>query len=224
MAVIHNAELRPSKTDAIAAWLPSQPWSGVGDAVGDPGALVALGRFRFDDPDGEVGVETYLVRLGDGPVLHVPLTYRGAPLPGAEAFLVTEMDHSVLGRRWVYDAVGDPVYADVLRRAIATGGREADLEAAPGEGGAAPAKEGTAVGSGSDPDSPTVAAVDVVTAGTTSTVSTGHGDLVVLRVVGAEATTATVSDAPGATDAPAAATLTATWAGSEPTVVAVLRP
>ena len=211
MAVIHNAELRPSKTDAIAAWLPSQPWSGVEEG----GALVALGRFRFDDPDGEVGVETYLVRVGDGPVLHVPLTYRGAPLPGAEAFLVTEMDHSVLGRRWVYDAVGDPVYADVLRRAIATGGHEADLEAAPGEGGAAPTKEGTAVGSGSDADSPTVSAVDVVTVGTTSTVSTGHGDLVVLRVVGADTT--------GTSQASDGAVLTATWAGSEPTVVAVLR-
>ncbi|MBF4582216.1 hypothetical protein ITJ54_05985 [Curtobacterium sp. VKM Ac-2865] len=212
MAVIHNAELRPSKTDAIAAWLPTQPWSGVDEDPARRAPLVALGRFRFDDPDGEVGVETYLVRVGDGPVLHVPLTYRGAPLPGAEAFLVTEMDHSVLGRRWVYDAVGDPVYADVLRRAIATGGREADLEAAPGEGGPAPTKEGTAVGSGSDVDSPTVSAVHVATAGTTSTVSTGHGDLVVLRVVGAEAT-----------DAPDGATLTATWAGSEPTVVAVLR-
>lgn len=213
MAVIHNAELRPSKTDAIAAWLPTQPWSGVDEDPAGRAPLVALGRFRFDDPDGEVGVETYLVRVGDGPVLHVPLTYRGAPLPGAEAFLVTEMDHSVLGRRWVYDAVGDPVYADVLRRAIATGGREADLEAAPGEGGAAPAKEGWAVGSGSDADSPTVSAVQVATAGTTSTVSTGHGDLVVLRVVGAEAT-----------DAPDGATLRATWAGSKPTVVAVLRP
>lgn len=214
MAVIHNAELRPSKTDAIAAWLPSQPWSGLAkDASTSP--LLALGRFRFDDPDGEVGVETYLVRIGDGPVLHVPLTYRGAPLPGAEAFLVTEMHHSVLGRRWVYDAVGDPVYADVLRRAIATGGHEADLEAAPGEGAAAPTKEGTALGSGSDADSPAVSAVHVVSAGRTTTVSTGYGDLVVLRVVGA--------DAAGAPGAPDGATLTATWAGSEPTVVAVLR-
>ncbi|KQS10027.1 hypothetical protein ASG04_05445 [Curtobacterium sp. Leaf183] len=215
MAVIHNAELRPSKTDAIAAWLPSQPWSGV-DPDGERGALVALGRFRFDDPDGEVGVETYLVRVGDGPVLHVPLTYRGAPLAGAEDFLVTEMHHSVLGRRWVYDAVGDPVYADVLRRAIATGGHEAELEAAPGEGGTAPAKEGSATGSGSATDSPAVSAVQVVTAGTTSTVSTGNGDLVVLRVVGTD-----VPETPGPSDG---ATLTATWAGSEPTVVAVLRP
>ena len=208
MAVIHNAELRPSKTEAIAAWLPSQPWSGLAqDTPASP--LVALGRFRFDDPDGEVGVETYLVSVGDGPVLHVPLTYRGAPLPGAGAFLVTEMHHSVLGRRWVYDAVGDPVYADVLRRAIATGGHEADLEAAPGEGGAAPSKEGTAVGSGSAAESSTITSVQVTTDGATTTVATEHGDLLVVRVVG--------------TAAPAGETLTGTWAGSEPAVLAVLR-
>jgi hypothetical protein len=202
MAVIHDAVLRPSKTDAIAAWLPSQPWSGV--VTGDDDALVALGRFRFDDPDGEVGVETYLVRVGDGPVLHVPLTYRGAPLPGAEAFLVTEMHHSVLGRRWVYDAVGDPVYVDVLRRAIATGRHEAELVSA--EGTDAPPVLGTAVGSGSASTSPTVHAVAPSTDGALTTI----GDLTIVRVVG--------------TPLPAGETLTATWAGSEPAVVAVLRP
>jgi hypothetical protein len=199
MAVIHNAELRPSKTEAMASWLPAQAWSGV-----EPGSEVLVdGRFRFDDPDGQVGVETYLVHVDGGPVLHVPLTYRGAPLPGAEDFLVTEMDHSVLGRRWVYDAVGDPVYADVLRRAIATGGHEAELESA--EGGAAPAVLGTAVGSGSAASSPTVQAVTPSTGGPLTTV----GDLTVVRVVG--------------TPLPAGETLTATWDGSAPTVLAVLR-
>ncbi|OII11400.1 hypothetical protein BIU97_05715 [Curtobacterium sp. MCBA15_009] len=198
MAVIHNAVLRPSKTDAIGAWLPTRPWSGVTTDPAADGSLVVAGRFRFDDPDGEVGVETYLVRVGDGPVLQVPLTYRGAPLDGADDHLVTEMDHSVLGRRWVYDAVGDPVYADVLRRAVATGGREADLEAAPGEGGGAPVKEGTASGSGSASDSPTVTAVRDTTAGTTTTIATDHGSLAVPRVVGAPL--------------PDGETLTGTWA------------
>lgn len=200
MAVIHNAELRPSKTEAIGGWLPDQPWSGV-----EPGAEVVVdGRFRFDDPDGEVGVETYLVHVGDGPVLHVPLTYRGAPLAGATDFLITEMDHSVLGRRWVYDAVGDPVYADVLRRAIATGGHEARLEAAVASD-APPPSLGSAVGSGSASSSPTVHAVEPTTDGALTTI----GDLVIVRVVG--------------TPLPDGETLTATWAGSEPTVVATLR-
>ncbi|OIH95464.1 hypothetical protein [Curtobacterium sp. MCBA15_001] len=199
MAVIHDATLRPSKTEAIGGWLPTQAWSGV-----TPGAEVLVdGRFRFDDPAGEVGVETYLVHVDGGPVLHVPLTYRGAPLPGAEDFLLTEMEHSVLGRRWVYDAAGDPVYADVLRRAIATGGHEASLESA--EGGEAPPVLGTAVGSGAATTSPTVDAVAPTTDGALTTI----GDLTIVRVVG--------------TPLPAGETLTATWHDADPAVVAVLR-
>ncbi|AOX65858.1 hypothetical protein BJK06_08915 [Curtobacterium sp. BH-2-1-1] len=203
MAVIHRAELRPSKLEALAAWLPDQPWSGV--SAGDD--LAIAGKFRFDDPAGEVGVETVLVRTTDGRVLQAPLTYRGAPLDGAEAFLVTEMDHSVLGRRWVYDAVGDPVYADVLRRAIATGGHEATLERADGSG--AWGAEGTASGSGSDADSRTVTAVDAQTSGALTSVATDHGTLVVARVVGAEL--------------PAGRTLTGSWSDGTG-VLAVLVP
>ncbi|ROP63370.1 CG0192-related protein [Curtobacterium sp. ZW137] len=199
MALIHRAELRPSKAEALAAWLPSQPWSGVA-----PGATVdVVGRFRFDDPAGEVGVETMLVRVGDGAVLHAPLTYRDAPLAGATAFLVTEMDHSVLGRRWVYDAAGDPVYADVLRRTIATGGHEAELVGAPGLD--VPPSHGSARGSGSAASSPAVTTVAPTTEGALTTI----GDLTILRVVG--------------TPLPAGETLTATWADAGPTVLAVLR-
>ncbi|MFJ7288752.1 hypothetical protein ACIQUC_10580 [Curtobacterium sp. NPDC098951] len=203
MAVIHHATLRPSKLEALAVWLPDQPWSGV--SAGDD--LAIAGKFRFDDPAGEVGVETVLVRTTDGRVLQAPLTYRGAPRGGAEAFLVTEMDHSVLRRRWVYDAVGDPVYADVLRRAIATGGNEATLERADGSG--AWDAEGTASGSGSDADSPTVTTVDAQTSGALTSVATGHGTLVVARAVGAEL--------------PAGRTLTGGWADGIG-VLAVLVP
>lgn len=203
MAVIHRAELRPSKLEALAAWLPDRHWSGV--SAGDD--LAIAGKLRFDDPAGEVGVETVLVRTTDGRVLQAPLTYRGAPLDGAEAFLATEMDHSVLGRRWVYDAVGDPVFADVLRRAIATGGHEATLERADGSG--AWDAEGTASGSGSDADSPTVTAVDAQTSGAVTSVATDHGTLVVARAVGAEL--------------PAGRTLTGSWADGTG-VLAVLVP
>ena len=44
----------------------------------------------------------------------MPLTYRGAPVPELEHALVGVMEHSVLGRRWVYDAPHDPVYAAQL--------------------------------------------------------------------------------------------------------------
>jgi hypothetical protein len=69
-----------------------------------------------------------LVRAGDGPVLHVPLTYRAAPLPGAEDHLIGTTEHSVLGSRWVYDATGDPVYVAALVDVIRSAGHEAAEE------------------------------------------------------------------------------------------------
>ncbi|WP_244892038.1 maltokinase N-terminal cap-like domain-containing protein [Nocardia beijingensis] len=40
---------------------------------------------------------------------HVPLTYRGSPLPDAAESVVGTSEHGVLGTRWVYDATRDPV-------------------------------------------------------------------------------------------------------------------
>lgn len=122
IAEIHNAVLTPGKMELLGAWLPRQSWFG----SEPPSELV---RCRFVDPDGEVGIEMFLVRSGDR-ICHVPLTYRGAPLDGAEAFLVGTTEHSVLGTRYVYDAVGDPVYALELVRTIV----EADHEAGQSRG------------------------------------------------------------------------------------------
>lgn len=122
MALIHRATITPTKLELLTVWAPTQPWfAGAGGT-----ALDLVGSYRFDDPAGEVGIETLLVRAGDGPVLQVPLTYRGAPLEDGEAALVTTMEHSVLGTRWVYDAVGDPLYRAVLARVVLAGGREAE--------------------------------------------------------------------------------------------------
>ncbi|NNC11515.1 hypothetical protein HII28_06430 [Planctomonas sp. JC2975] len=122
MALLHHAQLTPSKLDLVAAWLPSQPfWPADADASG----LTRIASFRFDDPAGEVGVETLLVGAGDH-VLQVPLTYRNGPLEGAENSLVGTMEHSVLGTRWVYDGPADPVYLSEVVRAAATGGTEVE--------------------------------------------------------------------------------------------------
>ncbi len=124
MAILHaDADITPTKPELLAAWVPAQPWF-----VGDATALEHVGAYRFDDPDGEVGMETHLVRAGDGPILQVPWTYRGAPLDGAESHLVGTMEHTVLGSRWIYDAIGDPVYQSVLATTILTGGTHAELE------------------------------------------------------------------------------------------------
>lgn len=123
MAILHgDADITPTKPELLATWLPTQPWF-----TGDASALQHVGSYRFDDPDGEVGMETHLVRAGDGPLFQVPWTYRGAPIDGADAFLVGTMDHTLLGPRWVYHAIGDPVYQSVLATTILTGGSQAEL-------------------------------------------------------------------------------------------------
>lgn len=138
MALIHvDADLQPGKLDLLAAWLPTQDWAG-------PGTLTRVATFRFDDPAGQVGIETWLVRVGDT-LSHVPLTYRGAPLDGGA--LVGEMEHSVLGHRWVYDAATDPVYLDVVRQVIVAGAGEAELTAP--DGTALPRAAGAASARGS---------------------------------------------------------------------------
>ncbi|MFI5912387.1 hypothetical protein [Dactylosporangium sp. NPDC051541] len=133
MALLHRATITPGKLDLLAAWLPSQPWY-TGPA--EP-TLERVGACRFDDPDGQVGLETLLVRAtADGPVYLAPLTYRDAPLPSAT--LVGTTEHSVLGQRWVYDAETDPVYIAALTTVILTGGTEAPEEITDEHGTRAP--------------------------------------------------------------------------------------
>lgn len=182
MALIHKAVLNPSKLDLLSAWLPSQHWF-TGDAE-----IQQLGAYRFDDPVGEVGLEALLVRSGAGPLLHVPLTYRGTPLPGAEDFLVGTAEHSVLGTRWVYDGCGDPVWATALARAVLTGGTQAE-EFYDVDGRLEPrAPTATVWGSGTSrtPAGP-IRAVSCHDDGPTTVVRSEQLELVVVHVVGAEA-------------------------------------
>lgn len=120
MAIVHRATITPTKLELVEQWLDRQPWGGTGE-------LEMLGGYRFDDPAGEVGVEGLLVRRDDR-VLHVPLTYRGAPLDDADEHLVSTMDHSVLGERWVYEAQADPVALGCFARALAGEQEQAVVE------------------------------------------------------------------------------------------------
>jgi len=122
MALIYKAEITPSKLELVQRWIPSQRWF-----VGDPAGLAPHAAFRFDDPEGEVGIESLLLRTADGSTLQVPLTYRDAPLAGAEAHLVGEMEHTVLGHRWVYDGTGDPAYLAATATTALAGGVQAEL-------------------------------------------------------------------------------------------------
>lgn len=119
MALFHRATITPTKAELIAEWAPTRPW---GPSAGD--GIEMIGSYRFDDPEGRVGMETHLVAAG-GALLQVPLTYRDEPLDGAEDALITEMQHSVLGTRWVYDGLRDPRLIIMLAGVAMTGQGEA---------------------------------------------------------------------------------------------------
>ncbi|MGC9538434.1 maltokinase N-terminal cap-like domain-containing protein [Streptomyces sp. UG1] len=113
MAIIHRTTVKPTKLELLTSWLPTRPWYA---GAGAP-SLDMSGGFRLDDPEGEVGIEFMVTTDVSGPEpvsYFVPLTYRGAPLDGAEHALVGTMEHGVLGPRWAYDGCHDPVLADQL--------------------------------------------------------------------------------------------------------------
>lgn len=114
MAVVHSsATIRPTKQELL-------------ETVFD-GPVEVVGAYRFDDPEGEVGAEGFLV-LREGAVRHVLFSYRGAILATEGARLVSTMEHSELGPRWIYDGATDPVAVACVRRAILGEQAQAVLE------------------------------------------------------------------------------------------------
>jgi hypothetical protein len=109
MATIHRTTLTPTKLELLTDWLPGQPW--YADRGREP-ELARAGGFRLDDPQGEVGIEFMVVTDGsdDQAASYLtPMTYRASALAGADGALIGTTEHGVLGRRWVYDGIGDPV-------------------------------------------------------------------------------------------------------------------
>lgn len=104
MAQIYDAELTPTKNQVLATVLGT-----------DEADIEKLASYRFDDPAGQIGMEVHIVRTPDNSVLQVPLVYRPEPLEDAEEDeLITTMEHSVLGTRYVYLGMSDPVFAEAL--------------------------------------------------------------------------------------------------------------
>jgi hypothetical protein len=209
MALLHRAELHPTKLELLAAWLPGRHWY-----RGPAGAaVVRVAACRFDDPAGAVGIETILVRAGDGPIHHVPLTYRDAPLDGGGDWLVGTAEHSVLGRRWVYDACGDPVYAAVLAEAISAGTGQAEeflqVDGRLERREPAMAVNGSGVAGG---ELPAAGAVRRVVDGDPAVIVTDSVELAVVRIIDGNSP-------------PSGATLTGTWTGQPaPVLLAYARP
>lgn len=215
MADIYAAQLEPTKPEAVATYLSARLGAGV--TAQD---ITPVTSFRFDDPAGEVGCETHIVTVTvpqDGQLLvQVPFTYRGATLEGApEAALVTRMDHSVLGDRWVYDAAFDPVYATELLLAITDAGGAAEQFAVGSDGSRTQITEGLANVRGTGaPTTPADAAADDVAATDDALMPSVEraGEATVIRLRGATVEVRTVLDADGRADE-AGGRLLATWDG-----------
>lgn len=110
----HDATLTPGKLDLLGPWMWGRRWYAGKDH--EP-QLRRVGGFRFEDPRGEVGIETILtadVAVEPPVVYQVPLTYRGSPVAELADALVGVIEHSVLGTRWVYDGCQDLAYVDRL--------------------------------------------------------------------------------------------------------------
>ncbi|AJT42607.1 1,4-alpha-glucan branching protein GlgB [Psychromicrobium lacuslunae] len=104
------AQLSPTIPELLASWLPGKRWF---PAKNNQLRLSRAGGFRLEDPQGKVGLEVHLVAVHTADrveVLQVPLSYREAPLADAEAHLLGTTEHSEFGKRWIYDAVHDPVF------------------------------------------------------------------------------------------------------------------
>jgi hypothetical protein len=217
VAILHRADVRPTKLELLSGWLPDRPWSG-----GAGTDLSQLGSFRFDDPAGEVGVETLIVRAGAGAVLQVPLTYRAGPADGQEDHLIGTLQHSVLGRRWVYDGCGDPVYVSALAAALDGGSQAAEFvdvdgRLEPREPTAHVVASGPSVGQGLG-SAPSGNGGHQVTDGERSTVvRTGPFELLVVRALDVRGGAAPDLGPAGRR------VLTGTWGGQrEPVVLAEL--
>ncbi|MCE7081365.1 1,4-alpha-glucan branching protein [Streptomyces sp. ST2-7A] len=206
MALIYKATLTPGKLDLLGGWLPHRPWS-----AGSSG-FRQVGAYRFDDPAGEVGLEAFLLEADDGTLLHVPVTYRGAPLEGADEFLIGTTEHSVLGTRWVYDGCGDPVGVTAMIRG-ALGQQDQAEEVIEADGHRESREPTVRVRADGDPGTPAFTGIDTVACrndGPTTVVHAGEAELVVVRTVGADIT-------------PADATLTGRWSEGGPVVLAGVR-
>lgn len=205
MAIVYpQATLTPSKRELMDQWLPTRPWFD-GGLERKP-----VGSFRFDDPEGEVGLEGFLIGAEGLPTYFLPMSYRAAELEGAEEHLIGTSEHSELGPRWIYDGCADPVFLGELTRAILTGGTGADHEYDIGNGPESRPTSAQVQGSGSADSVPEVDAVGCYDEGPLTIVNAGPLEIVVARIVG--------------TYVEAAETLSVTWKGGNDVVVAGVRP
>lgn len=127
ISTVHpGATLRPSKLALLQQWLPAQPWF-----RGSVADVEIVGKFRFEDPAGEVGLDNMILR-SRGDLYYVPVTWRSRPLP-SWAQLIGELHHSELGARYCTNAADDPVFRDELARVVIEGDGAAEIHSTTGD-------------------------------------------------------------------------------------------
>ena len=115
--------LTPALSGLLGSWLPRQRWFPVKSAefsFEPAGALRLAGGGRAGGlAGGGAEFEVLLVAVSyptaDGSrtdVVQVPLSFRAAPLAGAETALIGETTGGGDGARWVYDGVHDPAFVE----------------------------------------------------------------------------------------------------------------
>ncbi|MBM4575750.1 hypothetical protein GS415_06390 [Rhodococcus hoagii] len=110
MALLYAAQLSPHQAGADRGWLPSSPYY---DGASPRSSRSAAYRVRRSD--GEVGIEVASgARRRRHALAGAVVRTARRPLPGARP--AGEMEHSVLGRRYVYDATTDPVFVQQTAR------------------------------------------------------------------------------------------------------------
>jgi predicted trehalose synthase len=116
--------------ELLPSWMARQRWYA---GKGRVPVLRRIGVLRLHDPSGEVGIRVHLLldESGPGPTVYqVPLTYRGAPLAGADHALLATVEpvgdssHAPgrHGTSYVYDAPHDPVFTAALLQLMLDGG------------------------------------------------------------------------------------------------------
>jgi hypothetical protein len=210
MSLIHpETRLTPSTWALMAAWVPAQPWARA------PLADEPVGSFRFADPDGEVDIQTHLVRTADGRVMQVPVTHRPEPLENGDFALLGTAEHPELGTRWVYDGCADPVYFAALCTTILAGGNEAPPHPADDAPRVHVQGSGGVITDGTTVDA--TVPMQRFDAGGITAIDTGVLQVGVQRVIG--------EGAPDDGSGERGPTLTGTWPGvDEPILLAFFRP
>ncbi|MET4096491.1 1,4-alpha-glucan branching enzyme [Arthrobacter sp. UYCu712] len=122
--------LPPALSGLLGSWLPGQRWFPVKSAEF---SFEPVGGLRLDAGRADAELEVWLLAVtyptADGnrtDVVQVPLSFRHAPLAGAESALVGETDGDSAGpgsgQRWIYDGVHDPAFVAAWLELMRHGG------------------------------------------------------------------------------------------------------